>query len=96
MPRTKASNEAQYRYNAAHLKRVPLDLQLSEYEELKQAAVASGMSVNGFIKQAIRNAIAAGADPVQAVKLNDLTESGTGGGIEGGAVGGVSPISTEK
>ncbi len=55
MPRTKASNQSQYKYNAAHLKRVPLDMQLSEYEELKQAATLSGESVNGYIKQAIRD-----------------------------------------
>ena len=53
MPRTKASNEAQYRYNAAHLKRVPLDMQKSTYEEIKAHAEARSESVNGFIKRAI-------------------------------------------
>ena len=57
MPRSKASNEAQYRYNKEHLKRIPLDVQLSEYELIKASAEASGMSVNGFIKQAIRQAM---------------------------------------
>ena len=57
-----------YEYKAKNIKRVPLDMQLSEYEELKAAADASGMKVNAFIKQAIKEAIAAvaGPDPVQA------------------------------
>ena len=53
MPRTKASNEAQYRYNASHIKRVPLDIQKSTYEEIKTHAEARSESVNGFIKRAI-------------------------------------------
>ena len=53
MPRSKASNEAQYRYNASHIKRVPLDLQKSTYEEIKAHAEARSESVNGFIKRAI-------------------------------------------
>ena len=57
MPRTKSSNEAQYRYNKEHLKRIPLDVQLAEYEMIKAAATASGLSVNGYIKQAIRQAM---------------------------------------
>lgn len=57
MPRTKASNQAQYKYNAAHLKRVPLDMQLIEYDALKEAATTAGLSVNGYIKQAIKEKI---------------------------------------
>ena len=53
MPRSKASNEAQYRYNASHIKRVPLDIQKSTYEEIKAHAEARSESVNGFIKRAI-------------------------------------------
>ena len=53
MPRTKASNEAQYRYNAAHIKRVPLDMRIEDYNRLKIAAEAQGESVNGYIKKAI-------------------------------------------
>ena len=56
MSRTEAQNRATYKYAKAHLKRVPLDLQLSDYEELKQAATAAGMSVNGFIKHTLRAA----------------------------------------
>lgn len=57
MPRSKASNEAQYRYNASHIKRVPLDMQKSTYEEVKAHAEARSETVNGFIKRAISEAI---------------------------------------
>lgn len=53
MPRSKASNEAQYRYNAAHIKRVPLDMRIEDYNRLKTAADACGESVNGYIKKAV-------------------------------------------
>lgn len=53
MPRSKASNEAQYRYNAAHIKRVPLDMRIEDYNRLKTVAEARGESVNGYIKKAI-------------------------------------------
>lgn len=56
--RTAASNKAQYKYNAKHYKRVPLDYPIAEYEDLKQAAKQAGESVNGFIKQAIKDRIA--------------------------------------
>ena len=58
MSTKEARNRAQYKYAAANLKRVPLDLKLSEYAELKQAATNSGESVNGFIKAAIRDRLA--------------------------------------
>lgn len=74
MPRSKASNEAQYRYNKEHLKRIPLDVQLSEYELIKASAEASGMSVNGFIKQAIRQAM----NQAGTVPLGDVPGPGVG------------------
>ena len=57
MPRTKESNQAQYRYNAAHLKRVPLDMQLEDYAEVKATAESFGKSVNGYIKDAVGEAV---------------------------------------
>ena len=57
------SYAASVKYKAAKIKRVPFDLQISEYEELKQAAAAAGMSVNGFIKHTLR---AAGAISARA------------------------------
>ena len=41
-------------YARTKLKRVPLDLQLDDYEALQAAAEAAGESVNGYIKTAIR------------------------------------------
>lgn len=54
MPRTQKDNERQYRYNEKHLKRIPLDVQKSFYDEqLKPAADAAGVGVNTYIKAAI-------------------------------------------
>ena len=52
-PRSEASKKAQYKYNSAHLKRVPLDVKLEKYDEIKAAAAAAGETVNGYIKKAI-------------------------------------------
>ena len=46
-----------YDYQKKKLKRVPLDMQLSDYERLKAAAVGAGQTVNGFVKQAIKEKI---------------------------------------
>ena len=40
-------------YAKENVKRIPLDVKLSEYEELKKAAEAQGMKLNSFIKKAI-------------------------------------------
>ena len=41
------------KYAKEKLKRVPLDLKKEDYERLKEAAEAEGMTVNGYIKAAI-------------------------------------------
>ena len=41
------------KYAKEKLKRIPLDVQLSKYEEIKTAAESVEESVNGFIKKAI-------------------------------------------
>lgn len=51
---SEASKNASAKYRAAHIKRVPLDMQTAEYEQLKAAADARGERVNEFIKKAIR------------------------------------------
>lgn len=53
MSMTEERKKYLYDYHKKNMKRVPLDLQLSDYEELKAAAEKNGESVNGFIKQAI-------------------------------------------
>jgi hypothetical protein len=45
--------EASKRYKADKIKRVPLDMQLEDYDKLKAAAEAAGERVNAYIKKAI-------------------------------------------
>ena len=53
-----AYNESSYKaanaYKKQNIKRVPLDMQISDYEQLKAAADACGEKVNEYIKNAIR------------------------------------------
>ena len=44
-------------YARSKLKRVPLDLKISDYDRLQEAAQAAGESVNGYIKKAIFEAM---------------------------------------
>ena len=64
MPRERKYNTDKPGYEAVkeyreskQIKRVPLDMPQSDYDELRQAASVSGESVNGFIKRAIRELI---------------------------------------
>ena len=56
--RAMAYNESSYKaanaYKKQNIKRVPLDMQIAEYEQLKAAADACGEKVNEYIKNAIR------------------------------------------
>jgi len=45
--------EKQKKYNAANIKRIPLDVQKTDYERIKAAAEDQGETVNGYIKKAI-------------------------------------------
>lgn len=53
-----AYNESSYKaantYKKNNIKRVPLDMQIAEYEQVKAAADACGERVNEYIKNAIR------------------------------------------
>ena len=51
------SKQYSIQYAKDKLHRVPLNIPKEEYAELKQAAADAGQSVNGFIKQAIRERI---------------------------------------
>ena len=59
-----AYNEAAYKasqkYKAAHIKRIAFDVQITYYDQIKQAADAAGVGVNTYIKQAIEMRMAAG------------------------------------
>ncbi len=50
-------------YAKTHLKRVPLDLRLDKYDEIKAHAEGRAESVNGFIKRAIDETIERDGDP---------------------------------
>ena len=47
----------QIQYAKKHLKRIPLDLKIEEYEQLKAYVQKNGETVNGFIKRLIREAM---------------------------------------
>lgn len=53
MPLTEKRKESMLKYAKENLKRVPLDLQKSTYDEIKKHAESRKESVNGFIKRAI-------------------------------------------
>ena len=50
-PKKKAYNQ---QYTKENYKRVPLDIQKSDYDKIKAAADTTGTTVNGFIKECIR------------------------------------------
>lgn len=54
MAYTDAAYKAAVKYKAENIKRVPLDMQKTEYEALKIAAEACGEKVNQYIKKAIK------------------------------------------
>lgn len=53
-----AYNESAYKasqkYKAAHIKRIPFEVQIEEYERIKAAAEQANQRVNAYIKEAIR------------------------------------------
>ena len=54
---TEKRKEYMYQYAKEKLKRIPLDVTKSTYEEIKIHAEAHGESVNGFVKRAISEAM---------------------------------------
>ena len=67
---TEAQLRATAKYKAKNYKRIPLDVRIEEYEELKQAADKAGESVNGYIKEALRRRI----ESEQVINLDELRE----------------------
>ena len=45
---------AQIKYKKENIKRIPLDVQNEEYEQIKKHIEKTNETVNGFIKRAIR------------------------------------------
>lgn len=54
MPYSESAYQASKKYREKNIKRVPLDMQISEYDLLKSCAEASGEKVNQYIKIAIK------------------------------------------
>jgi uncharacterized protein (DUF1778 family) len=53
MAYNESSYEASKKYKAGKIKRVPLDMQITDYDILQAAANAAGEKVNTYIKNAI-------------------------------------------
>ena len=54
MPLTEAQKKANIKYRKENVKRIPLDVQKEEYENIKAAAYKAGEKVNSYIKGAIK------------------------------------------
>lgn len=54
MPYSDAAKRATYKYHAAKIKRIPLDVKATDYETIKAASDRAGQPVNTYIKQAIQ------------------------------------------
>lgn len=57
MPLSESQKRANQKYRAGNIKRVPLDMQVTDYENMKMHTEQTGESVNGFIKRAITETI---------------------------------------
>lgn len=57
LPYNEASYKASQKYRAAKIKRIPLDVQVTDYDKIKSHANERGETVNGFIKRAIDHQI---------------------------------------
>lgn len=53
MAYSKKKTEYNIEYAKKNIKRIPLDIQKTKYEEIRTAAQNAGESVNGYIKKAI-------------------------------------------
>ena len=53
MTYTKAGGKASRKYKDSHYKRIPLEVSIDKYDQIKEHASKHSESVNGFIKRAI-------------------------------------------
>lgn len=51
---TDSMKQADYKYKKTHIKRIPLDVPIEFYNQIKVYCNDNGYSVNGFIKSAIQ------------------------------------------
>lgn len=76
MPTTEASQRAVNKYKEKNYKRIPLDVRKDQAELIKQAADTLGMSVNGFIKQAIDYYMLTMKQELEKLRDFEFTEAG--------------------
>lgn len=67
---SQAQYKAIYKYEKKTYKRVPLNIRKEDYTIIKETADSLGMSVNGFIKEAINRYIASAKNEID--KLHEL------------------------
>lgn len=60
MASTESQKKASIKYAKNNLKRIPLDVKLEEYDNIKAFAESKNMSVRAFILQAIKHEIERG------------------------------------
>lgn len=63
-------------YRKEHLKRVPLDMQIKDYDRLKAHALMAGVPINRYIKEAITARMdkedkREGIDPEANIRVNE-------------------------
>lgn len=54
MSLTDSQRRANNKYKQTHIKRIPLDVPVEFYEQIKTYAIENGYTVNGLIKEAIQ------------------------------------------
>lgn len=60
MAYTEAQKKATLKYKEKSYKRIPLDMKIEEYEELRKYCEETDEPINGFIKRLIKEAIKKG------------------------------------
>lgn len=58
---TEAQKRATAKYKEKEYKRIPLDVKISEYENIKKYCDEHGEKINGFIRRVVRDAIGGGS-----------------------------------
>ena len=58
---TEAHKRATAKYKEKEYKRIPLDVKISEYENIKKYCDENGEKINGFIRRVVREAIGGGS-----------------------------------
>jgi hypothetical protein len=62
---TEAQKRATAKYKKNEYKRIPLDVKISEYENIKRYCDEHGEKINGFIRRVVREAIGSGSGSVK-------------------------------